>query len=674
MAIYPESNDIARYRRRFLETGVIDTSVIRPDIAESWKRSKAYGINAESSTLPARGKADRTYIKAGRARYNYSAWLYYYFSAASLVLSEMGGAEVCVDSNLTITLIIGDPVMIQELNSKGLRVGRNLAESQVGTNAMALAYEYGREVWVSGEEHYMEAFCDYVCVASWWQPPISTNYSAYSSMIVIHKERFTPGYRSLAHLFIGVQETFKLQHQQPLNIMRGKLIELLIERSGLDYILIANSGVILQYSAGVFELIGNHITNESSDYLQDCYPQLAFAVSYSHENREPAERVMSWDEPAGELLFRLLPIWTSENCIGTIILLTRAAERQAIDRLDPGHGEVATLPGRQPSEQHYRALHTFKDFMGSGPVLVRQLDIARRAAATRSNILISGESGTGKSLLAEAIHNAGPRRGRPFVTVCCSAIPAELFRGELFGYVDGVYPGARKYGAPGRIESADGGTLFLQDVEQMPAEVQSQLLAVLSSGMVSRLGAPEPSRVDVRVIASTASSLYELASSGKLKPELFFFLNVLGIELPPLCQRRGDIVPMASAFVEQFASRNIKPVSGLSEEAAGALMAYDWPGNVLELRNMMERCVSVTETEKISLDDLPSGFVRAVERSKSGARGYVHRRGAETYDRDLVVSLLAKYADNKTKVCEELGISRPTLYRKLKKWGLYDEE
>ena len=148
MAIYPESNDIARYRRRFLETGVIDTSVIRPDIAESWKRSKAYGINAESSTLPARGKADRTYIKAGRARYNYSAWLYYYFSAASLVLSEMGGAEVCVDSNLTITLIIGDPVMIQELNSKGLRVGRNLAESQVGTNAMALAYEYGREVWI----------------------------------------------------------------------------------------------------------------------------------------------------------------------------------------------------------------------------------------------------------------------------------------------------------------------------------------------------------------------------------------------------------------------------------------------------------------------------------------------------------------------------------------------
>lgn len=672
MAIYPESNDIARYRRKFLETSIIDTSVIRPDIAESWRRSKAYGINAESSALPARGKADRTYIKAGRARYNYSTWLYYYFSAASSVLSEMGGAEVCVDSNLTITLIIGDPVMIQELNSKGLRVGRNLAESQVGTNAMALAYEYGREVWVSGEEHYMEAFCDYVCVASWWQPPISTNYSAYSSMIVIHKERFTPGYRSLAHLFIGVQETFKLQHQQPLNIMRGRLIDILMDRSGLSYILVANSGVILQYSDSVFELIGNHITTENSDYLQDCYPQLAFIVSYSHENREDTERIISWDEPAGEILFRLCPIWTSENCIGTIVLITRASERQALDRLELGNGKVSDGAAQQLLDQRDRALHTFNDFKGSDPALLRQLDMARRAAGTKSNILISGESGTGKSLLAQAIHNAGPRRGQPFVTICCSAIPDELFRGELFGYVDGVYTGARKYGAPGRIESANGGTLFLQDVDEMPTDVQSHLLAVLSGGMVSRLGAQAPSPLDVRVIASTSSSLYELGTSGKLKPELFFFLNVLSIEIPPLRQRRGDISPLASFFVEQFASRNEKPIRGISADAAGALIAYDWPGNVLELRNMMERSVNVAESEYITPDDLPAGFSRAVERSRSGSRGYVRRRSGDTYDRDLVVSLLEKYGDNKTKVCEELGISRPTLYRKLKKWGLYD--
>lgn len=673
MAIYPESNDIARYRRKFIDTGIIDTNVIRPDIAESWRRSKAYGINAESSTLPAKGKSDRTYIKAGRARYNYSTWLYYYFSAASSVLSEMGGAEVCVDSNLTITLILGDPVMMQELNSKGLKVGRNLAESQVGTNAMALAYEYGREVWVSGEEHYLEAFCDYVCVASWWQPPITTNYSAYSSMIVIHKERFTPGYRSLAHLFIGVQETFKLQHQQPLNIMRGKLLDILMERSSLNYMLVANSGVILQYSDGVFDLIGNNVTTENSDYLQDCYPQLAFVVSYSRESREDMERVISWDEPSGELLFRICPIWTSENCIGTIILLTKSSNRQALDMLELGNGSSTEAVTQQINDLHYRAVHTFDDFDGRDPVLLRQLDIARRAAITKSNILISGESGTGKSVLAQAIHNAGPRRGCPFVTLCCSAIPDELFRSELFGYVDGVYTGARKYGAPGRIESANGGTLFLQDVDDMPIDVQSQLLAVLSSGTVSRLGSSTASPIDIRVIASTSFSLYELSTSGKLKPELFFYLNVLNLELPPLRQRRGDIAALATHFVEDFATKSGKNIRGISTDALSALVAYDWPGNVVELRNMIERCVNVTVSEYISPEDLPAGFVKAAERSRSGSKSYVRRRSGDTYDRDLVVNLLEKYSDNKTKVCEELGISRPTLYRKLRKWGLYDE-
>lgn len=671
MAIYPESNDIARYRRKFLETGVIDTNIIRPDIAESWRRSKAYGINAESSTLPVRGKSDRTYIKAGRARYNYSTWLYYYFSAASSVLSELGGAEVCVDSNLTTTLIIGDPVMIQELNSKGLRVGRNLAESQVGTNAMALAYEYGREVWVSGEEHYMEAFCDYVCVASWWQPPISDNYSAYSSMIVIHKERFTAGYRSLAHLFIGVQETFKLQHQQPLNIMRGKLINIIMKRSGLSYILIADSGVILQYSESVFDLIGNHITTEDSDYIQDCYPQLAFVVSHSHESRDVSEQVIFWDEPSGKLLFRFCPIWASDNCIGTIILVTRASNRLSLDRLDLTDGKDPEGAAQQLNDRRDRALYTFDNIRSSDPALLHQLDIARRAASTKSNVLITGESGTGKSLLAQAIHNAGPRRGRPFVTVCCSAIPDELFRSELFGYVDGVYTGARKYGAPGRIESANGGTLFLQDVDEMPAEVQSHLLAALSGGMVSRLGASSPSPLNVRVIASASCSLEELRSGGKLKPELFFFLNVFSIELPPLRQRRGDIPILAAYFAEKFAAKSQKPIHGISPDASDALLAYDWPGNILELRNMMERSVSVTVSEYILPEDLPAGLDLSAAKARAGSKVYVRRNHSEDYDREFVISLLNKYGDNKTKVCEELGISRPTLYRKLKKWGLY---
>lgn len=664
MNLYLDTEALAQYRREFLDTGRINPNV-RANIASSWKRSAAYGLNPESKVFPAKD-GPAVPMKAGRARYNTSTWLYYFFDAARSLLMEFGGAEVCVDNNLTVTLIIGDQITIQDLSSKGLKVGTNLAESRVGTNAMALAYAYGREVWVYGDEHYLDALTGYVCVASWWQPPITSNYSAYSSMVMIPKDRYLDAYRPIIHMIIAAQETFKLQHQQPLNIMRGKLIDMLMDHSHYGYLLVDSNGVILQYNERLFDYVGNHITSEKSDYLQDCYPSLAYAVRHSKSSRAEDVRLLHWAETGLELRVVLQPIWTSEEPIGTIVMVCSAAAERY---LNPGDRDKPTLElsGQLNSIQH-RAVYSFDDFITGNSQCLKQLSMAKRAAQSDTSVLILGENGTGKSMLAQAIHNASSRKGKPFVEVHCTAIPHELFLSEMLGYAEGIYTGARKYGASGKVEEAKGGTLYLNEVCDIPLGAQTQLLTVFKAQALSRLGEPTQMELDIRIIASSSKNLYEMVLQKQMLPDFFYYLNVLSLNLPALRDRAGDIELLARCFLKEFSAG--KDPCRFSAEVMSLFQEYHWPGNVQELRNVIERCTNVTTTHVITLEDLPADFVSIARESEPGENDGPRGRGR--YSKQQVMSLMEQYEGNKSRVCEELGISRPTLYRKLKQWGLYN--
>jgi DNA-binding NtrC family response regulator len=310
------------------------------------------------------------------------------------------------------------------------------------------------------------------------------------------------------------------------------------------------------------------------------------------------------------------------------------------------------------------------EMIGSGPAMRRLLEVVRRAAPTEGRVLVAGENGTGKELVARAIHDGSRRRGRPFVKLNCAAVPAELIESELFGHERGAFTGAvaaRK----GRFEQADGGTLFLDEVGDMPAAMQAKVLRVLQEGDFERVGGQVTLRCDVRVIAATNKDLAAEVSTGRFREDLYYRLNVVPIQVPPLRERREDVPELAARFLAEACERNGRRAMTLSREAVAALQAHDWPGNVRELRNLVERIAILCDGPAISPDD-----VAEVLPGARRPRGDRFRAGASFHDlveeaeREILLAALEANGENMSETARALGLERSHLYKKMRALGI----
>lgn len=325
----------------------------------------------------------------------------------------------------------------------------------------------------------------------------------------------------------------------------------------------------------------------------------------------------------------------------------------------------------QSAAKGHVAKYSFGDITGSSVILAQTLEKAKKFAAVGSTVLIQGETGVGKEMLASAIHRASDYRRGPFVAVNCAALPESLLESELFGYVEGAFTGARKGGKPGLFELAHGGSIFLDEISEMSERLQARVLRVIQEHEVMRLGDDRVIPVDVRVIAATNKDLWELVKARQFRPDLYYRLNVLNIAMPPLRQRKEDIPVLADSFVRDFARRFRKTIAGLEQEAVQALLDHDWPGNIRELQNVIERACILTDTPIISRALITQCMGAAVpeegEQSR-GTKGTETRRGRKrrTIDRAAILDALAKTGQNRTEAAKLLGIGRTTLWRKLK--------
>lgn len=309
----------------------------------------------------------------------------------------------------------------------------------------------------------------------------------------------------------------------------------------------------------------------------------------------------------------------------------------------------------------------FAGVVGNNPQMRRIIEIARQIAPTNTTVLITGESGTGKELLARAIHNNSPRRHRNFVALNCAALSEGILESELFGHEKGAFTGAMGV-RKGRFEYADDGTLFLDEVGDMPMSTQIKLLRVLEDGQIMRVGSNEPIQVDVRLISATNRDLQELIDERQFREDLYFRLKVVTLKLPALRERAEDIPLLADYFLKQFSEKHGKDVRGLSPAALKALMAYQWPGNVRELRNILETMVVLSRGDTLDVEQLPAEMPGST--STPPPAGDLAEMTLQQAERQLIANALAVTGGNRQEAAAKLGIGERTLYRKIKEYDL----
>jgi DNA-binding NtrC family response regulator len=316
---------------------------------------------------------------------------------------------------------------------------------------------------------------------------------------------------------------------------------------------------------------------------------------------------------------------------------------------------------RQQLSQHFGC----KEFVGVSPQIMRVFDMLEKVIPTRSNILILGESGTGKGLIAEIIHCNSQRKDKPFISINCSAIPENLLESELFGYRKGAFTGAAS-DKKGLITMADQGTLFMDEIGDMPLGLQAKILKVLESGEVLPVGDTKSRLVDVRLVAATNKKIEEQVSKGLFREDLYYRLNVIEVRIPSLRERREDIPVLTRHFIEKYSKDNNKKVSGITDEALNILNEYSWPGNIRELRNVIERAVVLAGSDKIGISELSDRI-----RSNEGLRGiHTLKDRLDQYEEVVIKDALQANNWDKEKVAKELAVDLATLYRKIKKLGI----
>jgi transcriptional regulator with PAS, ATPase and Fis domain len=315
------------------------------------------------------------------------------------------------------------------------------------------------------------------------------------------------------------------------------------------------------------------------------------------------------------------------------------------------------------------AKYSFDSIVGSSHAIARVKSEAQQVSKTRMPVLIEGETGTGKELFAHAIHQDSPRRESPFIRVNCASIPPHLSESELFGYEEGAFSGAKKGGKPGKFELANGGTIFLDEINELPIPVQAKLLRVLQEGEIERVGGTHIKMVDIRVISATAADLKKLVGEKSFREDLYYRLNAFALKVPPLRQRLDDIALLCSYFISNFNNEIGCSISGIDDNALDVLGVYTWPGNVRELKNVIERACINARSGMIKQNHLP-GEIMCDLAAANASVDFSLETYMDSAEKEMILRVLNAVKWNRGKASKLLNIHRTSLYAKMKKYGL----
>lgn len=645
---------------------------VRSLITESWRRCTRRGLDpltqqlvyVTDEELERRCRSAAEFLTAARPLMED---LYWAIKGSGFVIS-LSDSEGCT---LELT---GDEDALGNSREGGLRPGALLSEAEAGTTAIGLALVTGAAHQVCGAEHFSLTLKEWTCSAA----PVKDPDGPVVGVIALS------GRVSQAHT-----------HTLGMVIAAASSVEARLIQAALDRQMIARRRLAeLALSAVEHGVIT--LDDEGRIYYMNGVAARLLQV-------DPA---MWWKRP----IAALLPV-------GPEFLAATSKQTECVERAprlgleflarpvsdDEGHwlgSVVGVVPVTTSKEVGDPVTYSFRDIVGSSPAIVQAINRARTAARSNSPVLLLGESGTGKEIFAQAIHNASSRTGGPFVAINCAALPRDLLASELFGYVEGAFTGASKKGNPGKFEQADGGTIFLDEIGEMPADMQAVLLRVLQDKKVTRVGGQRSVAVDVRIIAATNRNLTLEVANSHFRTDLFYRLNVLPIQLPALRERSQDIPVLVSYFIKETADTlRISPPL-VRPAAMEILKAYYWPGNIRELRNVIDQILHFVTDPILEVEDLPdhiksggrqstgnvvnfraakSGFVPITTELSgqprvsdeyfegAGRPGLAGKQGGlREQEQQAIRAALESCAGNVTRAAKMLGIGRTTLYRKIR--------
>ena len=635
--------------RDFVNTGKVHSDLVAAHILESWSRCHAAEVEFA-------GGACRDILSAGELSKRETSLLEIaspVMDALAHWLHDQPSIVVLVDHDSYILNSVGDVGALKQAERLNFGPGANWSEYSVGTNAIGVAMAVGKPVQVTGREHYNDGHHEWTCAAS---PVLAPDGSAVGCLDISGPmEHASPKLLAIAKaaaLFIA--ERIGLEQGWRELISRQNNLAAALDMLNEPVISLSRRGDILEANLSAARLLGRP-REELLGKPHQAFLSLGNALASARGAGQSVRGLTAVHTGSGDD-FRQFTCRTHHNSRGRL------------------EGYLLTLSNPAPQKMKTRATpgeplrYAFDDIMGKSVALTRVVEQAKAAARGDSTILILGESGVGKEMFAQSIHRASPRRVNPFVVVNCGAFAPELVQSELFGYADGAFTGAQKGGRKGKLEQARGGTLFLDEVAEMPLDMQVNLLRFLENRTYCRVGGDRTCEADVRIIAATNRDLKAEVDQGRFRQDLFYRLNVVAMEIPSLRRRARDIPILVRHFLPELAARHHKTVGGLTRPALNALMAHDWPGNIRELHNVLERAVNFAVDRLIGLEDLPPELQRAPNsiRAKS-SDGLLSLAALE---KRAIEDALVVCRGNVSKAAQALGIGRNTLYEKTRRYGI----
>lgn len=557
----------------------------------------------------------------------------------------------------------GDPDAIRRSEELNMVIGASMSEESIGTNAMGTSLYEGKPLQVTAGEHYIEAYHRWTCSAAPIKDPGGTVIGSFN--LTGASELLHPHTLGLVVAAVrAVENQLRAEKAQEQLNETFHYLKSVLNSVSSGIITIDLDGVIKTinpWACSLLNLDREKMINRSIDGLlpvwRDIYKRFARGESF-------LDSEISLPGPRSKDRYDLsaYPIYDDQHEIIGMVLVVKGIQK------------IFNLVNKYTG---MRAHYTFDDIVGDSHEIRQIIDHAKTIARTPSTVLLMGESGTGKELLAQSVHNASTRRNEVFIAVNCGALPKNLIESELFGHEEGAFTGSKKGGHAGKFELANGGTIFLDEIGEMPLDMQVNLLRVLQEGYVTRIGGTKNIPVDVRVIAATKKNLVEELRKGTFREDLFYRLSVIPLFIPPLRERKQDVRALFNHFMEAKARKLNKPVPTISKELQDQIMRYHWPGNVRELENFVENLVNFNGMSSFNIIDpeLPHGF-----RDYNDVHGKVENEqplfsgkspvSLEDLEKQAIKESIKHHGGNITRVSRQLGISRTTLYSKIRKFRI----